>query len=463
MRVLIVDDERNIRAALRDILEDEGYEVSEAGDGETGLRKMEAENADIVLLDVKLPGRDGVAILGDLKSQWPHTEVIMISGHSDIETAVEALRAGAYDFLEKPLSLPKVRLVVDHAAEKLTLWHRAQDAAKSRFRPMIGTSPAMNQIRAIIARLAPTNATVLISGESGTGKELVAQHIHSQSAVTNGPFVQVNCAAIPHELIESELFGHEKGAFTGAVARRQGKFEQAHDGTLFLDEIGDMELAVQAKVLRALQNGEFQRVGGNETLYAKVRVIAATNKQLEREVQAGRFREDLYYRLNVVPIALPPLRERPQDIPDLARHFLAEFCIENGREPIRLTDQALSRLMTFELRGNVRELRNLVERLAIFAVGTTIEAPDVEAVVAPPRTGSTAHFVRPRPLADAKVELERIYIETQLQLNGWDIPKTALVLDILPNNLHRKITQLGIERPARRPAAEAEHTENTGD
>jgi len=450
MRVLIIDDERNIRTSLRDILEDEGYEVGEAADGETGLRAMEAENAEIVLLDVKLPGRDGVAILGEMKSRWPRCEVIMISGHSGIETAVEALRTGAYDFLEKPLGLPKVRIVIAHAAEKLTLWVRAQEAAKQRFKPMTGSSPAMTTIRSIIARVAPTNSTVLIRGESGTGKELVAQQIHVQSNVVNGPYVQVNCAAIPHDLIESELFGHEKGAFTGAASRRLGKFEQADGGTIFLDEIGDMDLAVQAKVLRALQNGEFQRVGGNETLFAKVRVVAATNKDLEKEMEAGRFREDLYYRLNVVAILVPPLRERSHDIPELARHFLTEFSVENGREPIRFTDAALERLKRFEFRGNVRELRNLVERLAIFAVGACVDAAAVDAASIPPRTGPSAHFARPRPLAQAKTELERQYIEAQLKLNDWDIPATAQVLGILPNNLHRKITQLGIERPGRR-------------
>ena len=450
MKILIVDDERNIRQALRDILEDEGYEVDEARDGESALRSADAGDPDIVLLDVKLPGRDGVWVLSEIKGRRPATEVIMISGHSGIETAVEALKVGAYDFLEKPLSLPKVRLVVGHAAEKLTLWRRAQEAAHEEFPRMIGSSPALDEVRTVIGRVAPTNATVLITGESGSGKELVAQQIHLHSGRADGPFVQVNCAAIPHDLIESELFGHEKGSFTGATSRRLGKFEQADGGTLFLDEIGDMDLAVQAKVLRALQNGEFQRVGGTETHHAKVRVVAATNKNLEREVEEGRFREDLFYRLNVVPVSLPPLRERPQDVPELACHFLTEFCVANGRERMLITEEALERLSALEFRGNVRELKNLVERLAIFAVGVQVDAPDVDVAAAPPKGGTTAHFVRPRPLADAKMELEKLYIETQLQLNGWDIPRTAAALDILPNNLHRKITQLQIERPYRK-------------
>jgi len=450
MHVLIVDDEPNIRLALRDILEDEDYAVAEAADAEAGLAAMQAGRADIVLLDVKLPGRSGMAVLSEIKARWPTTEVVMISGHSDIETAVEALKAGAYDFLEKPLSLPKVRLVVGHAAEKLALWRQAQDARQERFRPMIGSSPTLNEVRSLVARVARTNAAVLITGESGTGKELVAQQIHAQSLVADGPYVQVNCAAIPHDLIESELFGHEKGAFTGAAARRAGKFEQADGGTLFLDEIGDMDLAVQAKILRALQDGEFQRLGGNETLYARVRVITATNKNLEREAEAGRFREDLLYRLNVVPIAIPPLRDRREDIPELARHFLAEFCIENRREQIRITDAALRQLVRLPFRGNVRELRNLVERLAIFTVGSAIDADDVEAAVGAHHPEVGIYFTRPRPLGDAKDELERIFIETQLALNEWDIPRTATVLGILPNNLHRKITQLGIERPRRR-------------
>ncbi len=456
MKVLIVDDERNIRAALRDILEDEGYEVADARDGPTALQAMGVAEADIVLLDVKLPGPDGVSVLGDIRSRWPETEVVMISGHSGIETAVEALRVGAYDFLEKPLSLPKVRVVVARAAEKLTLLRRAKDAATRAFPAMIGDSPALEAVRALISRVAPTNATVLITGESGSGKELVSQQIHCQSAVSDGPFVQVNCAAIPHDLIESELFGHEKGSFTGATARRAGKFEQAHGGTLFLDEIGDMDLAVQAKVLRALQDGEFQRVGGTELLHADVRVIAATNKDLEAQVAEGAFREDLFYRLNVVPTRVPPLRERPQDVADLARHFLAEFSVANGREQMHLSDAAVDRLSALEFRGNVRELKNVVERLAIFAGGMEIDESDIGVASTGPEGGETVHFVRPRALTEAKTELEKHYIETQLRLNNWDIAKTAAVLDILPNNLHRKITQLLIERPSRKGASEAE-------
>lgn len=461
MRILVIDDEPNIRRSLRDILEDEGYEVDEAGDGETGLRLLERQPADIVLLDVKLPKADGVTILGDVKARLPHTEVIMISGHSDIETAVDALRKGAYDFLEKPLSLPKVRLAVAHAAEKISLRKRAREQAAARFQPLIGTSAAMSAVRAMISRVAPTTSSVLIRGESGTGKELAAQQIHVQSNVSDGPFVQTNCAAIPHDLIESELFGHEKGAFTGAAARRLGKFEQANNGTLFLDEIGDMDIAVQAKVLRALQNGEFQRVGGTETLFAKVRVVAATNKNLEKEVEEGRFREDLFFRLNVVPIFMPPLREHPEDIPELARHFLAGFCMENGREQIRITDEALERLKTFSFRGNVRELKNLVERLAIFSTGNEITLATVLAQAHPVLTGQTTHFLRSRPLAEAKNELEKTYIETQLNLYGWDIVRTAEALDILPNNLHRKITQLGIQRPHRKHGTKDE--EEAGD
>jgi len=450
MRVLIVDDERNIRLALRDILEDDGLSVDEAADGAAALEQMEKSRADAVLLDVKLPGRDGVAILKDIKKRWPKTEVVMISGHSDIETAVGALKSGAYDFLEKPLSLPKVRVVMGHVAEKLDLWKRAQEVSKGHFQEMIGSSPALEHVRSIIDRVAATNSTVLITGESGSGKELVAQQIHLRSAKPDAPYVQVNCAAIPHDLIESELFGHEKGSFTGASAKRIGKFEQAEGGTLFLDEVGDMDLAVQAKVLRALQNGEFQRVGGNETLFATVRIVAATNKNLEHEVREGRFREDLFYRLNVVPIHLPPLRERPDDISELARYFLAGFCMQNGREQMQFSDAALKRLVSMEFRGNVRELKNLVERFAIFATGNTIDVADMDFATGDAPAASSAHFVRSRPLSDAKNELEKLFIETQLDLHNWDVPTTAKALDILPNNLHRKITQLGIERPNRK-------------
>ena len=449
MQILVVDDERNIRAALRDILEDEGYEVSEAADGEAALKQLEGEQSDVVLLDVKLPGRDGISILKEAKKRWPNVEVIMISGHSDIETAVGSLRSGAYDFLEKPLSLPKVRVVIGHVAEKLSLWRRAQATAEGRFEEMIGSSPALGQIRSVIDRVAATNATVLVTGESGSGKELVAQQIHQRSEHPDASYVQVNCAAIPHDLIESELFGHEKGAFTGASAKRTGKFEQANGGTLFLDEVGDMDVAVQAKVLRALQNGEFQRVGGDETLFANVRVVAATNKDLEAEVAEGRFREDLFYRLNVVPLRVPPLRERPDDIPELAGHFLARFCMENGREPLRFGDSALAKLRQMPFRGNIRELKNLVERLAIFATESEIGASDLDVAGGVASTAASSHFSESRPLADAKNDLERAYIETQLKLNDWDIPATAKALEILPNNLHRKITQLGIERPGR--------------
>jgi two-component system, NtrC family, nitrogen regulation response regulator NtrX len=449
MQVLIVDDEQNIRLALRDILEDDGFEVAEAVDGAQGLRHIEQSGADIVLLDVKLPGRNGVAILKDIKKRWPNVEVIMISGHSGIETAVGALRSGAYDFLEKPLSLPKVRVVIGHVTEKLNLWRRAQEAAQGVYHEMIGSSASLDQIRGVIDRVATTNATVLVTGESGTGKELIAERIHRCSPSPDSPYVQVNCAAIPHELIESELFGHEKGAFTGASAKRIGKFEQADGGTLFLDEVGDMDVAVQAKVLRALQNGEFQRVGGNETLFANVRIVVATNKDLETEVSEGRFREDLFYRLNVVPIHLPPLRERPEDVPELARHFLAGFCAENGREALRFSDDAIQRLSRLEFRGNVRELKNLVERLAIFAVEPVIGTEDLATVTGAVSAGTNTLFMRTQPLGDAKAELERLYIETQLGVNDWDIPATAKALSILPNNLHRKITQLGIERPQR--------------
>jgi two-component system, NtrC family, nitrogen regulation response regulator NtrX len=450
MTILVVDDEKNIRTALRDILEDEGYSVEEAEDGAKALAIMAQSPADVVLLDVKLPGRDGVSVMKEIKKQWPLTEVVMISGHSDIETAVGALRAGAYDFLEKPLSLPKVRVVLGHVTEKIRLWQQAQEAYRERFQEMIGTSAPLERIRSIIDRVAAANSTVLITGESGTGKELVAQQIHLRGPKPDAPYVQVNCAAIPHDLIESELFGHEKGSFTGASAKRVGKFEQADGGTLFLDEVGDMDVAVQAKVLRALQNGEFQRVGGNETLYATVRIVAATNKNLETEVAEGNFREDLFYRLAVVPIHVPPLRERPDDIPELARHFIARFCIENGREQLRFTPAALKRLSQMDFRGNVRELKNLVERLAIFAMDTDIDVADMDSILGAAPAVASTHFIETRPLNEAKAELEKTYIETQLELNGWDVPATAEALGILPNNLHRKITQLGIERPNNR-------------
>ncbi len=450
MHLLIVDDERNIRRTLRDILEDDGHRVSEAPDGEQGIELADAEHPDIVLLDVRLPGRDGIEVLDEIKRCDPAVEIIMISGHSGIETAVEATKRGAYDFLEKPLSLPKIRLAVEHLVEKIEL--RRQVGGSQRRKEMIGQSSAMERLKEQIARVAPTNASVLISGESGTGKELVASHIHLQSARAAGPFVQVNCAAIPRDLIESELFGHEKGSFTGATAQRPGKFEVADGGTIFLDEIGDMAIEVQAKVLRTLQEGELQRVGGTQTLHVDVRVISATNKGLEEEVGEGRFREDLLYRLNVIPISVPPLRERPLDIPPLADHFLKVFCAENGREPMALDDEAMTRISMMPYKGNIRELQNLVDRLALFSTTSTVTEFDVEQALGPATHDPSAHFTRCRPLADAKNELEKLYIETQLQLHGWDVPTTAAALGILPNNLHRKITQLSIERPHRKKA-----------
>src|SRR3989338_2018085 len=383
--VLVVDDEKDIRDALSAVLDDEGYTVASAGSSEEAMKKLEAGPAEIVLLDIWLPGMDGIEALKEMKKRHPEIPVIMISGHASIETAVKATKLGAYDFIEKPLSLDKVIITVEHALEHRRLMEEnsaLRQKALSKF-GIIGVSGSMEALKKDIERVAPTNGWVLITGENGTGKELVARNIHLHSNRSAMPFVEVNCAAIPEELIESELFGHEKGAFTGALARRRGKFELADGGTLFLDEIGDMSLKTQAKVLRALEEQAFERVGGKDTLKVDVRVLAASNRDLEAAIREGRFRDDLYYRLNVIPIEVPPLRARKDDIPQLVDHFIAHFCSENGKRPKTVSGEALGYFLAYDWPGNVRELRNMVERLVIMAPGDVIGADDLPAPLRP--------------------------------------------------------------------------------
>jgi two-component system nitrogen regulation response regulator NtrX len=447
--ILIVDDEPAIQSALRGVLEDEGYRVTAVGSGAQALSLLADEAHDLVFLDVWMPGMDGLDTLVQIKNLRPDTTVVMISGHATIETAVKATRLGAYDFIEKPLSLEKTLITVSRALEHARL-ERENASLRRRLGErleIIGESAAIQHLREQIATAAPTNGRVLIHGENGSGKELVARAIHALSARRERPFVEVNCAAIPEELIESELFGHEKGAFTGALSRRRGRFELADGGTLFLDEIGDMSLKTQAKVLRALEEQAFERVGGRETVKVDVRVIAASNRDLEALIAAGSFREDLYYRLNVIPIEVPPLRERREDIPLLIDHFVRIFCAENGKRIKTVSAEALAYFLAYEWPGNVRELRNMVERLVIMARRDVIGVEDLPAPLRPKEAPAGGAEARERSLREARDSFERAYILAELRANDWNMTRTAERLGIERSHLYRKIKAYGITPP----------------
>lgn len=447
-QILIVDDEERIRQSLSGVLADEGYQISEAKEGTQALKQIENDPPDLVLLDIWMPGMDGIEVLERIKSLNPSLPVIMISGHANIELAVKATKLGAFDFIEKPLSLDKVLLTVNNALKvaKLEQENIALRQVVERRYEIVGASPAIQHLKEQMKIVAPTNGWVLISGENGTGKELVARGIHQMSLRTDKPFVEVNCAAIPEELIESELFGHEKGAFTGALTRKRGKFDLANEGTIFLDEIADMSLKTQAKILRILQEQRFERVGGTEMIFIDVRVIAATNRDLKEEIQKGRFREDLFYRLNVIPLHVPPLRERKNDIPLLVEHFLDEFCRENHKERKKITAEALDLLISYSWPGNVRELKNIVERMVIMTRGSVIEAKDVpEPVQRPAQSPPEMAFFDYPLLKDARREFEKRFILKKLMENDENISKTAEMIGIERSNLHRKIRSYGIE------------------
>jgi two-component system nitrogen regulation response regulator NtrX len=447
-RILIVDDEESIRRSLQGILSDEGFATRLAADGDAALAALAQEDPPaLVLLDIAMPGRDGVSVLAELRERWPLLPVVMMSGHGTIETAVRTTRLGALDFIEKPLSIDKLLLALGHALERsrLEAESRRLRAQALRAHEILGRSEGVVRLKQQIQVAGPSNAWVLISGENGTGKELVARQIHLQSRRRERPFVDVNCAALPGELIESELFGHEKGAFTGALAQKRGKFELAHGGTIFLDEIADMSLMTQAKVLRILQEHSFERVGGTETIEIDVRVIAATNKNLEQEIAAGRFREDLYYRLNVIPFDVPPLRERREDIEVLALRFVEEFCAESGEPPRRLTPACLAALEAHAWPGNVRELRNLMLRLVIMTPGPSIDAADLpEALRLPLPAGEEEGGT----LEQARRSFEREYLLARLREHGWNISRTAEAIGIARESLSRKIKthRIGDER-----------------
>jgi two-component system, NtrC family, nitrogen regulation response regulator NtrX len=449
--VLIVDDEAGVRSALAGVLRDEGYTVEAVESGEACLDRAARAPFDVIVLDIWLPGMDGLATLERLRQRRVDAPVVMISGHGNIESAVRAIKLGAFDFVEKPLSLEKTVLVVGNAVRqrRLEAENRALRATVDKRLTMIGESYLMAQLREQVAMAAPTNGRVLIFGENGTGKEMVARSIHALSRRRGGPFVEVNCAAIPEELIESELFGHIKGAFTGAVADRRGKFELADSGTLFLDEIGDMTLKTQAKVLRALQEQVVEPVGGTTSVRVDVRVLAATNKDLTTEIRAGRFREDLYFRLNVIPIFVPPLRDRDADVPLLAEHFMAELSREYGRRPKRLDPGAATALRSYRWPGNVRELRNLIERLLIMVPGDTIGLADLTFLDTAALAVADTPGAPPLPLHEARDRFERDYILRALAAQHGNISRTAEALGVERSNLYRKMRGFGIA-PSRR-------------
>jgi two-component system nitrogen regulation response regulator NtrX len=440
-RILIVDDESGIRRSLKGVFDDEGFTTDAVATGEECLQRIEEVTYDVVLLDIWLPGIDGLETLRRIRERTPRTHVIMISGHATIATAVTATKLGAYDFIEKPLSLEHTLLTARNALSHLRL-EQANDVLRrqleARFNIM-GDSIPMKALRKQITIVAPTNGRVLIYGESGTGKELVSRNIHFLSNRANEPFVEVNCAAIPEELIESELFGHTKGSFTGASDDKKGKFELADSGTLFLDEIGDMSLKTQAKVLRAVEEQCFQPIGAPNPVCVDVRVIAATNKNLPNEIAAGRFREDLFYRLNVIPFFVPPLRERREDIPVLARYFMRVFSAEHGRLPKEFSAGALDLMADYSWPGNVRELRNEVERLVIMAPDGTIETHDMSL----PNGTVTA---RASTLHEARAQYEKEFILSKLRENDWNVSQTARHLGLERSYLYRKMKVYGIEK-----------------
>ncbi|HLP32547.1 MAG TPA: sigma-54 dependent transcriptional regulator, partial [Bacteroidia bacterium] len=447
-RVLIIDDEKSIRNTLKEILEYEGYSVDEAADGHAGLEKLNDESYDVVLCDIKMPKMDGLEVLSKAQEVCPDTPFVMISGHGTLETAVEATKKGAYDFISKPPDLNRLLITLRNAIDKssLVIETKVLKRKVTKTREIIGDSPAIQKIIETIEKVAPTDARVMITGENGTGKELVARWIHEKSNRNKSPLIEVNCAAIPSELIESELFGHEKGSFTSAIKQRIGKFEQAHGGTLFLDEIGDMSLSAQAKVLRALQENKITRVGGDKDIEVNVRVIAATNKDLLQEIERGNFRMDLYHRLSVILIHLPSLNERDDDIPLLAEKFLKEICEDGGIPKKTFTPGALQELKKINWSGNIRELRNVVERLIILAANKITEE-DVLSYSNPKSKNASSQSVYERfdRLQEFKDHVERIFIEEKLKKNGWNVAKTAIEIDIQRSHLYNKIDKYSLK------------------
>ncbi len=446
--ILIVDDEATILQSLSGILSDEGYEILTASNGYEALKIIEEESPDLVLLDIWMPGMDGIETLREIKRTTPFLQVVIISGHGTIETAVKATKLGGYDFIEKPLSIEKVIVTINNALNFRRLQEENRYLRKKTLEKhsITGSSPPIQALKRQIDIASPTNAWILITGENGTGKELVARTIHQMSSRANKALIDVNCAAIPEELIESELFGHEKGAFTGATSRKRGKFEEANKGIIFLDEIGDMSLKTQAKILRILQEQKFERVGGSRTLSVNVRVLAASNKDLEKEIEKGNFREDLYYRLNVIPIEVPPLRNRTEDIPVLVETFLKEFTEEGDYGRKTITSQAIELLKAYRWPGNVRELKNLVERLAIMTESDVIDEGNIPASYLSYKPAvARADFLNEDSFKEAKRKFEKSYIAQKLSENNHNISQTADAIGLERSHLHKKIKAHGIK------------------
>jgi len=449
--ILIIDDESAIRNVLGDILRDEGYQIYAASDGLEGLGFLRRHPIDVVFLDVWLPGKGGIDVLVEIKANWPEIEVIIISGHATVETAVKAIKLGAYDYLEKPLDLGRVVTLARNSIQLEILKRENAALRKDKFLEdkMIGNTEGMQKIREVIAQSAPSDSRVMILGENGTGKELVARMIHSKSNRSSCPFVEVNCAAIPENLIESELFGHEKGSFTNAVARRRGKFELADGGTLFFDEVADMTLEAQAKMLRAIQEMTFERVGGEEKLHVDVRIISATNRDISREIEAGKFREDLYFRLNVIPLSVPPLRDRQEDLPVLIDYFHEKLRNDNDIPTLKFTDEAMKLLMEYSWPGNIRELKNFIERVTILVDESEVTEEMARYYLGERKAKSSKtslyHEYEGMKLSEAKEFFEKQMVERSLKENGFNIAKTAQSMGIYPSNLYGKIRKYRIE------------------
>jgi len=442
LRALIIDDEKGIRESLSGVVEDEGWIAASVANGEKGLIESKINPPDLVFLDIWMPGLDGIAVLQGLKEMLPQLPVVIMSGHATIETAVKATRLGAFEVLEKPLELKKIISLLDQA--KILAGKKSSREPVHLTIDLIGVSPAIEILRKQIAAVGPKNASVLITGENGSGKEVVARMIHQLSPRASKPFVAINCAAIPEELIEAELFGHVKGAFTNAIADRKGRFELAHEGTIFLDEIGDMSLKTQAKILRILQERSLERVGDHKSIDVDVRVIAATNRDLQQEIKNGRFREDLFYRLNVIPLAVKPLRERREDIPLLAAHFLQELSA-GAAVSLSMSNEAIQALTSYDWPGNVRELKNTLERLIIMASGPILNGDDLPPEILGASIVLSDSRRSVQSLKDAKSDFERSFILGKLEENEWNVSRTADALNIERSNLHRKLKSYDID------------------
>jgi two-component system, NtrC family, nitrogen regulation response regulator NtrX len=443
--ILVIDDDKTIRASLKMILEYERYETAFAENGEQGLQVIDVSRPAVVLLDIKMGGMDGIEVLTKIRKQYEHIPVIMISGHGNIESAVEATKLGAFDFLPKPLDRDKLLITIRNALRHARLaeeYQKLQESVEGK-RKILGESKKIRDVLTALERVAPTEARVLITGENGTGKELAARAIHRLSKRNGKPFIEVNCAAIPAELIESELFGHENGSFTGAATQRIGKFEQADSGTLFLDEIGDMSLQAQAKVLRALEEGTIERVGGNKLITVDVRILAATNKNLEEEINKGNFRKDLFHRVNVIPVIMPPLRDHREDIPVYIQSFVDEVCTRNGIANKSLSSDIIEGLARRNWPGNVRELKNAIERLVILSAGSNIDVGVLD-TIGSGGTPDDSIFTSAKTFQEFKDRSEAAFIKIQLELYKWNISKTAEALDIQRSHLYTKMKQYGL-------------------